>query len=230
MWPEAGGEYETTRFFLAADNSSGVGDPPRLWGRGRERGRRLRPTERRDLRFAGEIGTVQWTLEDGTLTFSGEGIIREAAWLEEPYRVERDDITEVIFGDGIEDFNYGLFSACGNLRSVTFGDGFTCVPSEAFVDCASLEEVRFGKNVTRIDGWAFQRCSLREVVLPEGLTLINGEAFQGCQDLESVTIPDSVTDIEESAFDGCERLTIHAREGSFAERFAAARGIPFAAL
>ena len=98
------------------------------------------------------------------------------------------------------------------------------------MDCASLEEVRFGKNVTRIDGWAFQRCGLREVVLPEGLTLINGEAFQGFQDLESVTIPDSVTDIEESAFDGCERLTIHAREGSFAERFAAARGIPFAAL
>lgn len=154
----------------------------------------------------GEIGTVQWTLEDGTLTFTGEGIIREAAWQEEPYRVERDDITAVIFGDG-----------------------FTCVPSEAFVDCASLEEVRFGKNVTRIDGWAFQRCGLREVILPEGLTLINGEAFQGCQDLESVTIPDSVTDIEESAFDGCERLTIHAREGSFAERFAAARGIPFAA-
>lgn len=179
---------------------------------------------------SGEIGTVQWTLEDGTLTFTGEGIIREVAWLEEPYRVERDDITAVIFGDGIEDFDYGLFSACRNLRSVTFGDGFTCVPSEAFVDCASLEEVRFGKNVTRIDGWAFQRCSLREVVLPEGLTLINGEAFQGCQDLESVTIPDSVTDIEESAFDGCERLTIHAREGSFAERFAAARGIPFAAL
>ena len=177
----------------------------------------------------GEIGTVQWTLEDGTLTFTGEGIIREAAWLEEPYRVERDDITAVIFGDGIEDFNYGLFSACGNLRSVTFGDGFTCVPSEAFVDCASLEEVRFGKNVTRIDGWAFQRCGLKEVVLPEGLTLINGEAFQGCQDLESVTIPDSVTDIEESAFDGCERLTIHAREGSFAERFAAALGIPFSA-
>ena len=178
---------------------------------------------------SGEIGTARWTLEDGTLTFTGEGIIREAAWLEEPYRVERDDITAVIFGDGIEDFNYGLFSACGNLRSVTLGDGFTCVPSEAFVDCASLEEVRFGKNVTRIDGWAFQLCGLREVILPEGLTLINGEAFQGCQDLESVTIPDSVTDIEESAFDGCECLTIHAREGSFAERFAAARGIPFSA-
>lgn len=178
----------------------------------------------------GEIGTVQWTLEDGTLIFTGEGIIQEAAWLEEPYRVERDDITAVIFGDGIEDFSYGLFSACRNLRGVTFGDGFTCVPSEAFVDCASLEEVRFGKNVTQIDGWAFQRCGLRGVVLPEGLTLINGEAFQGCQDLESVTIQDSVTDIEESAFDGCERLTIHAREGSFAERFAAVRGIPFAAL
>ena len=65
------------------------------------------------------------------------------------------------------------------------------------------------------------------VIIPDGVTSIGWRAFSGCSDLQSITMPDSVTSIGDRVFFGCEKLTLHASEGSYAQRYAKENYIPF---
>ena len=48
--------------------------------------------------------------------------------------------------------------------------------------------------------------------------------------ITAVTIPDSVSDVSDSAFEGCEQLTLYGSKGSYAEKYAEARNIPFVSM
>ena len=52
------------------------------------------------------------------------------------------------------------------------------------------------------------------------------DAFEGCSSLESMTIPSSVTEIRGGAFLGCGSLTITAKSGSAAWKYAKENDIP----
>ena len=172
---------------------------------------------------SGTLGGISWSLEDGVLTLSGDGVLDNAPW-----KVSgREEIKEVVIGDGIIDLPYSAFGNHDALTSVTIGDGLAYIPPETFIDCLKLTEVSFGKNVTFIDGGAFERCGFRELSIPDSITFINMDAFAYCTELERITIPASVTEIGENAFKGCEKLTIHAPAGSYAESYANENGIPF---
>ncbi|MBR2327423.1 MAG: leucine-rich repeat protein [Clostridia bacterium] len=54
-------------------------------------------------------------------------------------------------------------------------------------------------------------------------------AFSGCKSLKSINIPKSVTSIDRYSFKGCENLTIYVPAGSYAEKFAKEKNIPFVA-
>ena len=61
-------------------------------------------------------------------------------------------------------------------------------------------------GVTGIGAYAFQHCSLNEVIIPPSVTWIGERAFENSQNLRYVTIPNGVTHIGRSAFSGCHRL------------------------
>ena len=71
---------------------------------------------------------------------------------------------------------------------------------------------------------------IETIVVTSGVTKIGAWAFRGCANLTRIDIPASVTEIGVSAFSGCPGLTVHGRQGSPAQSYAAANGIPFAVL
>lgn len=72
--------------------------------------------------------------------------------------------------------------------------------------------------------------NLQKVRISEGARQIGSLAFYGCVNLVRAEIPSSVVQISEDAFKGCDGLTIWGEAGSFAQTFAAERGIPFRVL
>ena len=63
-----------------------------------------------------------------------------------------------------------------------------------------------GKSVTRIGNNAFEKSSVKEIVIPDSVTEIGSQAFSGCEKLTGVLIPNSVTMIQDNAFFGCKSL------------------------
>ena len=63
-----------------------------------------------------------------------------------------------------------------------------------------------GKSVTRIGNNAFEKSSVKEIVIPDSVTEIGSQAFSGCEKLTGVSIPNSVTTIRDRAFFDCNSL------------------------
>ncbi len=57
------------------------------------------------------------------------------------------------------------------------------------------------------------------------LLTIESKAFSNCTNLQSINLPESVRFIADDAFSNCPNLTIHCISGSYAEQFAASKGI-----
>ncbi len=92
----------------------------------------------------GNADSVTWTLENGTLTISGTGPMRDFAYgkgsLWEPYR---DDITSTVIVDGVTSIGDEAFYDCGNLTSVTIPGSVTNIGDNAFSGCTGLTDVYY---------------------------------------------------------------------------------------
>lgn len=122
----------------------------------------------------------RWSLSGGTLTVTGRGIMESMHFRENPapWTDYREDITEIIVGEGI-----------------------TRIGSFAFVDCRNVISVTLPSTLKSIGICAFNNCSsLTEITLPKGLEEIDSEAFYNCKLLKSVTIPSGVRSIGKQAF------------------------------
>ena len=150
-----------------------------------------------DTTASGTCGNdLTWTLEDGTLTISGTGKMKD-------YYPSNNDTTAP-WGEN-----------CSLIKSVVISDGVTSIGYGAFYNCSSLTSVTIPDSVTSIGGHAFDGCSsLTSVTIPDGVTSIGNGAFYKCSSLTSVTIPDSVTSIGSWAFYGCSKLKDIAFAGS----------------
>lgn len=114
------------------------------------------------------------------------------------------------------------------LKKLVFGEGVTSLPGNVCYDNKTLESVTIPSGVTVIPSNAFCRCALlNEVVLNESLETIEVNAFASCISLESITIPGSVTYIDSYAFSSSGLKTIRGYAGSYAETYAASKGIAF---
>ena len=67
---------------------------------------------------------------------------------------------------------------------------------------------------------AFEGAAFKYAVLPEGAESIEKRAFADCGNLRDIYIPESTVKIAEDAFEGVSGLTIHGKEGSYAEFYA----------
>ena len=128
---------------------------------------------------SGTCGTnVTWTLDDGAITISGTGDMKNFNTSSIPWRSQKTNITSVVIDNGVTSIGNYAFYGCSNLETVTIPDSVTSIGNYAFRGCSSLTSI----------------------AIPDGLTSIGSFAFRDCAYLTTITIPDSATSIEVSAF------------------------------
>ena len=162
---------------------------------------------------------VQWSLVDGTLTITGEGVVFDYYYYwdqsEQHYTpawyAYTDRITDVVIEEGITYIGDYAFYNCTELKSVTFPstlDTNTGFGNNVFRGCTSLEEITFPDGLTVVPQSCFYGCTaLKTVNLPDSLLGIAANAFYNCTSLQSIDIPDSVWYIADYAFENCTSLT-----------------------
>lgn len=159
---------------------------------------------------------LTWVLrQDGVLTISGEGTMKNYSSGGAPWYVYRNDILQVVIEDGVTSIGKNAFysdiytynSSYNSLTSVEIPDSVTSIGTYAFGHCTELCSVNIGNGVISINSHAFYDCdSLISITIPEGVTSIGDYAFTDCDSLSTVVIPSSVTRMGSFPFDMCGNL------------------------
>ena len=139
-----------------------------------------------DVPTSGTCGdNLTWTLsDDGTLTISGNGPMKDYDSEEHGHRYDRP-----------------WEKLCDKIKAVVLENGVTSTGDCAFADCKNLVTISMADTVTSVSFASFHNCpSLEEVTIPENVTTIGYAAFEGCMNLKKVTIPKTVKAIYTGAF------------------------------
>ena len=205
---------------------------------------------------SGTTGDCTWTLNNGTLTISGNGAMGDYSFIYSdgtfittaPWGA---NIKAVIIEDGVTNIGSYVFYGCTGLTSITIPDSMTSIGESAFDGCTGLTSV----HISDIAAWCniafpsdysnplnyahnlyLNDMLITDLVIPDSVTSIGSYAFYGCTGLTSVTIPDSVTSIGVNALGyyfnsysilKISNFTIMGKKGSEAERYANNNGFTF---
>ncbi len=94
---------------------------------------------------------VTWTLDNGTLTISGEGEITSTPW-----STYSNDILKVVICENITTIPTFAFSYFSNLKEVSLPDTLEKIASYAFAWCKNLKQLHIPKNVKEIMDFTFR--------------------------------------------------------------------------
>ena len=176
-----------------------------------------------------------WKLdENGVLTISGTGAIKEDAFSRSSLSIK-----EVVIKEEITEIGSRAFQNCEQIQTVTLPESLTTLEEGTFLGCSGLKKITIPKNCETIGNHAFYYCSgLEEIsvadgnpvfdsrgdckalidsqsntlllggknsVVPDGVTAIAEYAF-AYTGITEMTIPDSVIRIDEYAFCACKQL------------------------
>ncbi len=146
------------------------------------------------------------------------------------YAQGKNDIS-VAVPKGVTYIRNVVFKECKSLEQVHIPDSVKRIEVSAFRGCTNLTRIEIPGAVEELVRWVFAECTaLAEVYLNEGTRFIGEGAFASCTNLRDIYIPDSVETIFYDAFWACDKLTIHAKKGSYAEEYAKENNIPFVAI
>lgn len=171
---------------------------------------------------------LRWALdEEGTLSISGNGPMKDYRLVIEDSVSEEDLWFELEYGDwcasvGDTQTHYvSPWHDAGVIRKVIFEEGVTSVGAAAFMSgpayygsairsnsYAQLAEITFPSSLEVVEICAFEDCEkLASIEFSVGLKRIEWRAFCHCQSLTSVTLPDGTQEIGVSAFEECDNLS-----------------------
>lgn len=182
---------------------------------------------------SGMLGeNITWEFRDGTLTFSGEGYMQSFPYgNHQPWFHLRDEVTRVVFSEGIigvggwcldehrnlkevqlpqslKKIGIGAFYGCESLEEITLPGNLKSLCSFAFQGCSSLKSIVIPNSVQEMDSGVFKDCkSLETVVLSNKLERVDSKMFECCTNLKEITLPKSVTRINSAAFRYCYNLS-----------------------
>lgn len=182
---------------------------------------------------SGYSGDTIWSLtDDGVLTFSGQGMMRNYTYKSEmPWYSYMDQITEVVIEDGITRIGSYAFYGMDKLTSITIPESVTNIESYAFKNATALDNVKLPSGLTKLGESAFYGCSsLSSIDLPASLWTVQPYTFKNCTNLSIVTfhegnlqkisdaafygtgltsleLPDCLDIIDSYAFKNCSKLT-----------------------
>ena len=124
----------------------------------------LLPAARGEVYASGDCGEeLQWVLEEGVLTISGNGPMEDfeeqAPWYE-----YRDSIEKVVLSGGV-----------------------TTVGANAFRDYDAITEVDFGEALNMLGAGSFASCGgLTRLHLPKTFRIFGEESLRGCPNLKAI--------------------------------------------
>ena len=108
---------------------------------------------------SGATGSLEWSIDNGTLTISGTGAMpnytNAAA---QPWATHRSAFTNVVIGNAVTAIGNNAFRDC-SITSVTIPASVTSIGTSAFEGCRDLIEVTIPNSVTSISNAAFNDCS-----------------------------------------------------------------------
>ena len=84
---------------------------------------------------------VTWRFADGRLTISGSGAMQNYSENNVPWKVLKNDITDIVVEDGVTSIGSHAFSGCSVLTSVTIPDSVTSIGSNPFSRCSRLRKL-----------------------------------------------------------------------------------------
>lgn len=148
---------------------------------------------------------LTWTVENGVLTISGQGLMYEYMGTEEdfaPWGVL--DVAEIRVEPGVT--SVGSYAFCGlGVNTVTLPESVLSIGGGAFAYCENLSGVTAPGAKVVGDG-AFVSCPvLTDVSLPAAVDIGAG-AFYGCEGLTKIYLPGALA-VGSSAFFACDSLT-----------------------
>ena len=140
---------------------------------------------------------IDWTLENGVLTITGEGDMPDynGLWMEDNPEEYREGREYAPWADQM-----------GEIEYVVLSEGITSVGDNAFIGAENLKEVEWSPTLHRI-GWnAFHGTGLEGVVLPYTVETIDHWAFAECRQLKHVELSYRLSELKAGTFMNCESL------------------------
>lgn len=115
----------------------------------------------------GNEQNVTWRIQNGVLTISGTGAMRNIVpgLLSEPqaWWDYKEKFTSVVIEEGVTNIGESAFYECSGLESVTLPRSLTTIGHGAFFLCSGLKSVTIPTGVTSIEAQAFDQTGLTDV-------------------------------------------------------------------
>ena len=155
---------------------------------------------------------ITWTVYDsGKLVIDGTGVTPD--W--SPWFYYKEDITDVIIGDGITALGERNFMNYPELKTVTVQGNLSKIGNSAFEGCKKLKNITVegatngaGLKVLMLGQCAFKDCTGLENAEFTGNFVTYKNAFEGCTALQSVKVKEStMIMLGEYTFLNCTALT-----------------------
>ena len=163
-----------------------------------------------------DFGDVQWSFDNGTLTFSGVGPMFSPGlydWENIPWYQHQEDTVRVVIGNGITSISNEAFSNFRNLEAVEIASSVKAIGGNAFQYCFALESVSMADGLAVIQESAFASCgALTQIHIPDTVTYLGNYALSGCSNLVDVHLPESLTVLNEGVltYIGATEVTVPA--------------------
>ncbi len=155
---------------------------------------------------------IFWYIDsEGTITFSGEGAMKDYSYSNAPWYNYRNDIKALVFEEGITRIgSYAFYSYYDYIGGqLVIPGSVTSVGSYAFYSCEGFAgELVIPDSVTSIGNWAFGWCTgLTSLKLGRGLETIGNDAFYNCNNIKGkLVLPESLVTIDSCAFQNCHGI------------------------
>ena len=183
-------------------------------------GELLLPEDPESLGSSAFLGTPWWAALPEGCVYLGRILYR--------YKGAMAPGTELSLRQGIKAVAAGALRDREELAAAELPEGTESIGPMAFYNDAALRSVRFPASLREIGEYAFHGCAaLEEITFSPGLRSLGDRAFYGCRGLRLARLPGSLSTIGEDAFRRCPELVVRAPAGSFAEKYAKDRHIPF---
>ncbi|MDO4870139.1 MAG: leucine-rich repeat protein [Bacillota bacterium] len=155
--------------------------------------------------LSGEFGEgLHWTLDEGTLTISGQGPLPEFkenkdGELVTPWKSCSDQLIRVVIEDGITHISDQLFRNIP-IREVEFkGTSLRSIGEYAFDDTA-ITSLELPEGLESIGDGAFRYTRLQSVTLPDSIRHLSPYCFSAIKELENIQLTPTMETIPEGAF------------------------------